>query len=326
MTARAGLFVTEFSAALSRDIGKTDPDDARLALSSLLQDPTVPGIVYDPIGGNLAVTGRTGGPNMVYRVAAGHPATLRTPGTGLHLWSNDGDVDVDSAAPAPASGSRVDLIYAWGRDGSTGGPDTDSTPQFGVTVGSAAPSNPTKPYASVPDGALVLAESVVAAGNADAAAAVITMVAPFKVGPGAPIPVRSQAERDALTAFLGRSVARLDQGGRVERYTGSEWRLIAPYAEAAGLQSGFSAGSMASGGASNSPQVFPTGRFTVPPRVTATLATGPAGSAFLTARALNVTKDGFDLYIYNTGPSTVSFSGVSVQWHAVQMTATSADG
>lgn len=166
MTLRHGLFVSGASA------GVTAPSDARLAIASLLSGPGV-------LNGGV-VTGSTSGPNMKYTIAAGTFITQR--GTlatdGLYIVPNDGAVTVDSGSPAPVSGTRWDLIWvrqpnAYGSDG-FGDPNSDPVP--GVTVGTAG-STPSKPYASVPAGALVLAESNVGTGIANASLAGITQVA-----------------------------------------------------------------------------------------------------------------------------------------------------
>lgn len=112
---------------------------------------------------------------------------------------------------------------------------------------------------------------------------------------------------------------------------GTTWQTLpatpaVPYATSAGTVAGFSAGSLAAGTSINSAVTFPSGRFTQPPKVNVTLSTGPGGSQYLVPRALNATATGFTIYVYNLGPSTAAFSGLSVDWTAVQMTATSAAG
>jgi hypothetical protein len=229
LTARAGLFVTGAS-----NVGVTTPQSGRLAIAGLLSAfgagplDAAGGIIQGP-GSPLNVTGSTSGSNMKYNVAAGYVATARNAAAdGLQVWANDATVLVDSGAPAPGSGSRWDLIYVVGRDANLS--DASSVPLIGVLVGVAGGS-PTKPYSagsgaggtSLPAGALVLAEASVGTSIANASLATITMVAPYKVAKGAEIPVRSAAERDALTAFTGLSVKRLDFGGVVQRYNGTSW-------------------------------------------------------------------------------------------------------
>lgn len=160
MAARHPLFVANGTA------GVTTPQDARLALASLL---TGPGILN-----GFSVSGSSSGPNMKYLVTAGAVATQR--GTlsadGLYLWTNDGTFTADSGAPAPASGSRYDVIYALARNANDGFGDANSDPIIGVQVGTAS-STPSVP--AVPTGALVLAQSLVASGSANAAAGTVTI-------------------------------------------------------------------------------------------------------------------------------------------------------
>jgi len=100
----------------------------------------------------------------------------------------------------------------------------------------------------------------------------------------------------------------------------------APFAQAAGLVSGFSAGTLNPGAGITSLVTFPAGRFTVAPLVQATLQNGPGGSGSLTARAMNATTAQVSVYVYNAGSSAVAFSGLNLAWSATQMTATTAAG
>jgi len=94
-----------------------------------------------------------------------------------------------------------------------------STPIAGVTVGTAG-STPTKPYASVPTGALVLAEASVGTSIANASLAVITNVAALT---GArPTPCYFKAARTA-TFNLGNNVVTVPtiyDGALLSRGTG----------------------------------------------------------------------------------------------------------
>lgn len=71
---------------------------------------------------------------------------------------------------------------------------------------------------------------------------------------------------------------------------------------------------------------FPSGRFTVPPIVQVCLRNAVAGSGSLSARAINVTSNGCDIYVYTGNNAVTTATGVSVQWTAVQMTSGSAAG
>jgi hypothetical protein len=100
---------------------------------------------------------------------------------GVYILPNDGAFTVDSGAPAPSSGTRWDLIWVRQKNayGSDGFGDANSDPDAGVVVGTAG-STPTKPYSSVPSGALVIAESRVGTSIPNATTATITQVAAQK--------------------------------------------------------------------------------------------------------------------------------------------------
>lgn len=169
MTLRTGIFV---GAAPSGDGSDgAQPQDARLAYAGMLSGV---GILN---GGT--VTGSTSGPNMQYNIAAGVFVTARgtAASDGLYQFANDGTILVDSGSPSPTSGTRWDLVWVRALNAYDGGfGDANSKPVPGVTVGTAG-SSPTKPYASVPAGALVLAEVNVGTNIANASLATISMVA-----------------------------------------------------------------------------------------------------------------------------------------------------
>lgn len=175
--------------------GVTAPQDARLAMASLLSGV---GILT---GGT--VTGSTSGPNMIYSVAAGSFVTARgvVATDGVYVVPNDGPVTVDSGAPSPTSGTRWDLIWVRCLNAFDGGfGDANSDPVFGVTVGTAG-ATPTKPYSSVPAGALVLAESNVGTNIASASLATISMVAASSA-PGF-LPAAARVTNSSTTVTVG---------------------------------------------------------------------------------------------------------------------------
>ncbi|HET8589303.1 MAG TPA: hypothetical protein VFM01_06680 [Nakamurella sp.] len=212
MALRHPLFVSGASA------GVTEPQDARLALASLL---TGPGILT---GGT--VTGSTSGPNMIYSVAAGSFATARgvQATDGLYVVPNDGPATVDSGSPAPGSGTRWDLIWVRCLNAFDGGfGDANSDPVFGVTVGTAG-SSPSKPYSSVPAGALVLAESNVGTSIASASLATISMVA---VSAGTLLPRAAQSGVYPASPAVGTIVDDASAGGLI-RWNGTAWVPASP--------------------------------------------------------------------------------------------------
>jgi len=279
------------------------------------------GILYngssEPLG--------TGDATWAYNVGLFHAYVSRSASDGGTVYGNDGSVligatGVGSTVPiAPGAGlSRIDI--AWTRH-PTAGENGDgattvalaSEPLFGVASGVAASSSPVAP--TIPAGAFELfrnlmtsaATSTLSAGNT------ITQSALYTAVRGAPVPVRNQAERDALPLFDGQRADRLDLH-IVERYNGTTWNAGTPFAMAAGT--------IASTTAAGTAVVFPVGRFTVAPIVTLgptwVSATGAVGNAAsikyltLTAAGMTVQSD--------------TATTIGCNWTAVQMTPTSADG
>lgn len=112
--------------------------EVRKAIGGLF---TGPGVL--PGSSSPLVQGTSG---FAYQVNAGVWATPGGSGGGLHLWGNDGPMDVPTD-PAPASGlSRIDIVYAVHPSASENG-DTDSEPVVAVAKGTpaSAPVAPSLP-------------------------------------------------------------------------------------------------------------------------------------------------------------------------------------
>jgi len=142
MTFTYGLFVRP------DDNKGTTPAEARLAMEGLI---TQPGVLK-----GLVVSGT---PTWTYRVNAGSYVVAHPGGSGYIVGANDGTVDVPTA-PAPATGSRIDVIYVMHHDVEQG--DPDSAPVVSVAQG-AVSGTPAAP--ALPDGALELARHRVDAGD-----------------------------------------------------------------------------------------------------------------------------------------------------------------
>lgn len=217
MTARPGLFVANGSA------GVAAPQDTRLALAGALVGE--PGVLAGT-GGN--VTGSSSGPNMKYVVPASVFATTRgvLATDGTYLWANDGNITVDTLTPAPSSGTRYDLIWARALNANDGFGDANSTPVLGFTVGTASGS-PVKPYASVPAGAYVLAESLVGTSIANASLATLTQVATSVVARGGLLPVADATARNAVAGtYDGFGVYRRDTDNIEVKDGGGNWDIF----------------------------------------------------------------------------------------------------
>lgn len=205
----------------------TQPIDARLAMNGLIVNGGGPG---NPIGARPGlfydstppiVVGTSATSPMTYNVKqfTGCAQLLGTGASGLALFANDGTVTINTTA-APGSNSRIDVI--WVRQhalAADGGADADNILEIGVTQGVAAAS-PAVP--AIPTGAMALAQAVILSTTTATNTAVITQVHNWTAAAGAPIPVRSQAERDALTQYDGLEVDRLDLN-RKERSDGTNW-------------------------------------------------------------------------------------------------------
>lgn len=221
MTGHTGLFVAPVPGTTTGATAK----DARLALAGLLAknaDGAVRvGVMADGLG--PVVTGTAG---MSYRIRKHVAVTKVSEANGPVLVPNDGDLLV-STDPSPGSNSRIDVI--WVRQPHVtgdGGSETTVSPEYGVTRGatSAVPSKP-----AVPTGATELASVPVTAGTTATSGLTFTP-GRWTAANGAPVPVRDQVERDAIGAFPGLQVLRLDVNGLVETYTSagewSDWTLL----------------------------------------------------------------------------------------------------
>jgi hypothetical protein len=198
--------------------GVTSAAEARLDDAGLIavQGPTAldarTGVLVGP-GTTALVTGTADTSPMAYLVAPHHWVTNRGVNTdGVYRGALEAATRVTTTA-APGSGSRIDVIYEkQGDANSTITPDASTAPVYGCAQGNPTTGTPVKP--SIPVGAIELATATVSAGATatNGAGVVITNTARQTVARGARIPVRNQAERDALTAFPGLEVYRLDTG------------------------------------------------------------------------------------------------------------------
>lgn len=230
MTANRGLFV--------RNLGTTGttPIEGRLVLASMVAENS-PGVPRQGLLDQRAATLVTGSAsNMSYNVGPCNPVLNRAAGEGVYMFSLTGTTNVVTDA-APGTGSRWDLVYVKQNDPDKG--DATNTAVLGVHKGTAAAS-PTKPYGTLPAGAYVLAEVLVNAGAANAAAAGVTITQTWRYTAlrGAPIPVRNTTERAEITPgslAVGVTVRRLDVSlptmDAVERWNGTAWTVPWAYAE-----------------------------------------------------------------------------------------------
>ena len=218
MTAQTGL-------AVSRDGSNngTLPKGHRLATGGLLAKNGASGldvrrgVLWDGLGS--VVTGTAG---MSYSVRSCNAVVMLSATQGPIIVPNDATVAVPTTA-APGANSRIDII--WVRQhlvAADGGADTDVVAEIGVTQGAVAgvPSAP-----AIPTGAVELARATVPAGTTATNTLTIQQTHLWTVTDGAPIPVRNDTERDALTEFDGMLVNHLGSD-QLQRFDGSVWRPL----------------------------------------------------------------------------------------------------
>lgn len=197
--------------------GGTDAQHARLALAGLLagqgNDPldVRTGVLTGP-GSTDLITATSDTAPMTVALRPHNTVTSRGVANGPYLGALPTDVFVDIDA-APASGTRIDIVYELQADSTPGVPDPDTTTErvYGVLTG--------EPGAGAPDladivGAEELGTIAVSAGatRTTDAQVLITNTARQTAPRNTPVPVRDEADRDTLTLFPGLTVFRLDLG------------------------------------------------------------------------------------------------------------------
>lgn len=158
---------------------------------------------------------------MNVAIAAADFVTSKGTADGVAIFTNGGTVNV-AITPAPASNSRIDVIWVKHNDNTTG--DANSTPTFGVTAGTAAAS-PTKP--AIPTGALELATLRVYAGTTatNGGSNTLTNTYQMTASRGGIVPFRTLAELTAWTTALNGQVARDLATGDLYYRNGTTWRV-----------------------------------------------------------------------------------------------------
>jgi hypothetical protein len=218
MTANRGLFVRN-----NGNVGTT-PIEGRLVLASMLAE-NAPGVPRQGLLDQKVATLVTGAADWSYNIGPCTPVLNRATNEGVYLFTLTGTTNVATTA-APGTGSRWDLVYVKQNDLDKG--DSVNTAVVGVVQGVAAASSPTKPTASLPTGAYVLAEVLVAAGatSTNHANVTITQTWRYTALRGAPVPVRNTTERAEITPSLWSEIARLDwsaNGFAREMWNGTAW-------------------------------------------------------------------------------------------------------
>lgn len=140
---------------------------------------------------------------------------------GMYGWSSDANA-TGSVTAADATYARKDIVYIQVNDSSAGDGSgaLNALVLYTAGVASASPVAPTLPARSF----LVGTINVPVSGGGSPA--VVLNPARF-VAAGGILPVSSQTERDALVAYDGLTVQRMDLAGRpTETWNGTAWKAV----------------------------------------------------------------------------------------------------
>jgi len=275
--------------------GVEDAVSARLAAAALwaLQGPgpldVRTGVVYAPASPML-VTGTASTSPWSVTVNAGHVVGSKGASNGPYYAANDALYTVNLTVP-PASNSRIDVIYAMQMDPAAI-VNADGSVAAVLTVAPGTPSA-TPAVPAIPSGAVALAQVLIAStavAGTSGANVTITDVRQFTTTRGNPIPVRTKAERDLITAVDGGEIYRLDTH-MVETFDGTAYAQPYPvttWANGGDLQ-------IAAGGGTVVPvQSFPAwshaSRVFVQATGNAGFATAASSNAVTIASSLTVTQ------------------------------------
>ena len=143
-----------------------------------------------------------------------------------------------------------------------------------------------------------------------------------------PVPPTAPANTFVLAQVLvGANVTSITNGN-ITQLNSVARAVGAPgmFAAAAGQATNINGTAVAIGGNVQVAVTFPSGRFSVTPRVQCTITNTPSGSAGLVCRANAVTATGMQIWILNVGTAAATWSGLTVDWFAQQMLSNAASG
>jgi hypothetical protein len=232
---------------------------------------------------------------------------------GMYGWATDA-VITGSVTAANATNPRKDIVYIQINDSSAGDGSGALNANVLYLAGTpaASPVPPALPARSFLVGTITVPQS------GGGSPTVVMNPARF-VAAGGILPVYSQAERDALVAYDGLAVRRMDLTTRqIETYNGSAWlqdgRDGLPYKTASGT------GTLAIGAANTSVSStvnFPAGAFTQVPVVQVTFASNAARASMISA--YSTTTSSFTIKMQTCDGATYGSSfTLAFNWVAVQ--------
>ena len=201
--------------------GAVDSTELRKNLAGLIVRDTagVPRAGIFPRHTNALVTARS---DMALDIVEFEGVSVR--GGGPLFMANDGKAQSPALATAPASNSRIDVLYFKQNENGYGGfADGVNTPIFGVATGVAAAS-PTKPSIAGIAGAVELTTITIpsTATATNSSGVVITQTFQFTAATGGTLLFRTTADRDLyITATPGQLSFVI--GGSAAQWSGSGW-------------------------------------------------------------------------------------------------------
>lgn len=205
--------------------GTVTPLDHKLAQSGLLMKRGAgSNLIRSGLFFDTTVNIVTGTSGMSYNVAAFTAALSRGAAAGTVLLCNDGTVNVPTTA-APGSNSRIDVVYAWQREFSLDG--VDSNPVIGVVQGTPA-AVPVAPSLSAFPGAIELARITVPAGvTATNSGTTIVQSTRFTAAAGGVLFFRNPAERDeALNLVPDGTIGFVETDNTLWYHADGVWRAV----------------------------------------------------------------------------------------------------
>lgn len=139
---------------------------------------------------------------------------------GMYGWASDANI-TGTVTASDATNPRKDIIYIQVNDSSAG---DGSGAVNGNVYYLAGVADGTNVAPALPARSFLVATLSVPPGTGTTPTVVVN---PARyVAAGAPLPVVTDAERDALTKFTGLQVLRTDKNGRIETWNGTVWWWI----------------------------------------------------------------------------------------------------
>ncbi|WP_027945955.1 hypothetical protein [Amycolatopsis taiwanensis] len=215
-------------------VGQVNVEDHRLAQSALWtpngnitsRSGMVPNAASAAAPGTVTATSPT--PNGFAHVSPFRYVLQSQRGGGVYTLTLDSikDVNILGDQAADPSNPRNDLIVFHQRDSYFGDPNSDMVVRHVIGTPAASPVDPDPSAGGWGNDYVVKARVVVPANAITITNANITNFdLPYAVATGGQVPVRTQAERDALAPWEGMRCYRADKGWE-EGYVGSAWRLL----------------------------------------------------------------------------------------------------